>query len=150
MTNKWHTAGPSIGPHPNNEPLALRCLEDSLIGQLPKCKGRVQYALVVVEYFTKWEEAAPLAKIITKKIHDFVYICIIYRFNILARLISDNGLQFVATKLASLCKDYGIQRHLVAVNHAPDNGQVETVNKILKTELKAHIKDALRNGRMNS
>ncbi|XP_060972549.1 uncharacterized protein LOC133038419 [Cannabis sativa] len=38
-----------------------------LIGQLPKGKGEVQYAVVAVDYFTKWTDAEPLATITSKK-----------------------------------------------------------------------------------
>ncbi|XP_074374055.1 uncharacterized protein LOC141714435 [Apium graveolens] len=48
-----------------------------LIGELPKAKGGVKYAVVAVDYFTKWAEAMPLATITTKKIRDFVFNSII-------------------------------------------------------------------------
>ncbi|XP_074351517.1 uncharacterized protein LOC141690633 [Apium graveolens] len=44
-----------------------------LIGELPKAKGGVKYAVVDVDYFTKWAEAMPLATITAKKIRDFVF-----------------------------------------------------------------------------
>ncbi|XP_074355974.1 uncharacterized protein LOC141695641 [Apium graveolens] len=44
-----------------------------LIGELPKAKGSVKYAVVAVDYFTKWAEAIPLATITAKKIRDFVF-----------------------------------------------------------------------------
>ncbi|GAA0167629.1 hypothetical protein LIER_22515 [Lithospermum erythrorhizon] len=34
-----------------------------LVGKLPKAKGGVEYVVVVVDYFSKWVEAAPLKKI---------------------------------------------------------------------------------------
>ena len=79
-----------------------------LIGQLPKCKGGVCYVVVAVDYFTKWAEAAPLAKITAKKIREFVFYRIICRFGIPAQLISDNGLQFASKELSSLCDEYHI------------------------------------------
>ena len=44
-----------------------------LIGELPKAKGGVKYAVVAVDYFTKWAEAEPLTTITAKKLKDFVY-----------------------------------------------------------------------------
>ena len=44
-----------------------------LIGQLPKGKGSVQYAVVAVDYFTKWVEAEALATITPAKIRELVY-----------------------------------------------------------------------------
>ena len=53
-----------------------------LIGELPKAKGGVKYAVVAVDYFTKWAEAAPLATITAKKITDFVFNSIVCRFGV--------------------------------------------------------------------
>ena len=74
-----------------------------LIGELPKAKGRVKYAVVAVDYFTKWAEAMPLATITAKKIKDFVFNSIVCRFGILYKLISDNGKQFDSNELRELC-----------------------------------------------
>ena len=62
-----------------------------LIGSLPTGKGGVKYAVVAVDYFTKWTEAEPLASITTKKVLDFVVKNIICRFGLPANIISDNG-----------------------------------------------------------
>ena len=58
---------------------------------LPTGKGGVKYAVVAVDYFTKWAEAEPLASITTKKVLDFVVKNIICRFGLPAKIISDNG-----------------------------------------------------------
>ncbi|XP_074359147.1 uncharacterized protein LOC141698354 [Apium graveolens] len=44
-----------------------------LIGELPKAKGGVKYAVVTVDYFIKWAEAEPLATIMEKKLNEFVH-----------------------------------------------------------------------------
>ncbi|XP_074377404.1 uncharacterized protein LOC141718934 [Apium graveolens] len=44
-----------------------------LIGELPKVRGGVKYAVVAVDYFTKWAEAEPLATITAKKLREFVH-----------------------------------------------------------------------------
>ncbi|XP_074337528.1 uncharacterized protein LOC141674727 [Apium graveolens] len=44
-----------------------------LIGELPKARGGVKYAVVVVDYFTKWAEAGPLATMTAKKLREFVH-----------------------------------------------------------------------------
>ncbi|XP_074326869.1 uncharacterized protein LOC141664814 [Apium graveolens] len=53
-----------------------------LIGELPKAKGDVKYAVVAVDYFIKCVEAMPLATITAKKIRDFVFNSIVCRFGI--------------------------------------------------------------------
>ena len=44
-----------------------------LISQLSKGRGGAQYAVVVVDYFTKWVEAEALTSITPIKIKKFVY-----------------------------------------------------------------------------
>ena len=65
-----------------------------LIGWLPKGKGGVQYAVVAVDYFTKWTEAEPLSTITSKKVLDFVVKNIICRCGLPQKIVSDNGTQF--------------------------------------------------------
>lgn len=47
--------------------MAIRGMGNSLIGELPKGKSSVQFAVVTVDYFTKWDEAEPLAIITLKR-----------------------------------------------------------------------------------
>ena len=65
-----------------------------LIGSLPTGKGGVKYAVVAVDYFTKWAEAEPLATITTKKVLDFVIKNIVCRYGLPRKIVSDNGTQF--------------------------------------------------------
>ena len=43
-----------------------------LVGSLPTGKGGVKYAIVAVDYFTKWAEVEPLAMITSKRDLDFM------------------------------------------------------------------------------
>ncbi|XP_074356378.1 uncharacterized protein LOC141696089 [Apium graveolens] len=94
-----------------------------LVGELPKAKGGVKYAVVAVDYFTKWAEAMPLATITAKKIRDFVFNSIVCRFGIPYKLISDNGKQFDSKELRKLCEDLKIKKDFAAVYHPQSNGQ---------------------------
>ena len=62
-----------------------------LVGALPTRKGGVRYAVVAIDYFTKWAEAEPLATITSKKVLDFVVKSIICRFGLPKKIVSDNG-----------------------------------------------------------
>ena len=63
---------------------------------------------VVVDYFTKWAEAEPLASITTKKVLDFVVKNIICRFGLPAKIVSDNGNQFDSDVFTDFCARHGI------------------------------------------
>ena len=45
-------------------------------------KGQVKFAVVAVDYFTKWVEAEPLETIIEKKMEKFMLRNIISRFDV--------------------------------------------------------------------
>ena len=94
-----------------------------LIGELPKAKGGVKYAVVAVDYFTKWDEAEPLATITAKKIKDFVYRAIVCRYGIPHQLILDNGKQFDNKEMQGFCEALGIKRSFAAAYHPQTNGQ---------------------------
>ena len=44
-----------------------------LVGPLPTALGNLRYAVVAVEYFTKWIEAKPLATITSQTIKKFFW-----------------------------------------------------------------------------
>ncbi|XP_074351547.1 uncharacterized protein LOC141690667 [Apium graveolens] len=106
----------------------------------PLLRG-VKYAVVAVDYFTKWAEAMPLATITAKKIRDFVFNSIVCRFGIPYKLISDNGKQFDSKELRKLCEDLKIKKDFAAVYHPRSNGQTEAINKIIKHTLKAKLEE---------
>ncbi|XP_008245090.1 PREDICTED: uncharacterized protein LOC103343199 [Prunus mume] len=65
-----------------------------LIGSMPQGKGQVKYAVVAVDYFTKWVEAEALATIMAARMEDFIWTHIGCRFGMPYAIITDNGRQF--------------------------------------------------------
>ena len=61
-----------------------------LIGQLPKRRGSMQYAVVAVDYFTKWVKFEALASITPTKIQEFMYKNIVCRYEVPHAIISNN------------------------------------------------------------
>ena len=51
-----------------------------LIGPMPTACRAFKYAVVAVDYFTKWAEAKPLATISSKKVYELFWESIIYSF----------------------------------------------------------------------
>ncbi|XP_020421233.1 uncharacterized protein LOC109949580 [Prunus persica] len=62
-----------------------------LIGPMPEGKCQVKYAVVAVDYFTKWAEAEALATITAARIESFVWQNIVCRFGIPNSIVTDNG-----------------------------------------------------------
>nr|KYP58025.1 Transposon Ty3-I Gag-Pol polyprotein [Cajanus cajan] len=67
-----------------------------IIGPFPPAKGQLKFLLVAIDYFTKWIEARPLARITTENIQKFTWKSIICKFKIPHSLVTDNGRQFIA------------------------------------------------------
>ena len=99
----------------------------------------MKFLVVGIDYFTKWVEAEPLAKITQQNVKNFVWKNIIYRFGVLRVLVSDNGRQFDNAPFRDFCEQLRINNHYSSPSHPQANGQVEVNNrsllKIIKTRL---------------
>ena len=113
-----------------------------LIGPLPIGRSGVKYAIVAVDYFTKWAEAEPMATITSQKMINFVTKNIICRYGVPQKIITDNGTQFESEEFQNFCKKFKIQKSFSAVAHPQANGQVEAVNKIIKSTIKKQLEQA--------
>ncbi|GFS43543.1 hypothetical protein Acr_00g0085670 [Actinidia rufa] len=58
---------------------------------LPRAPLQRKFLIVAIDYFTKWIEAQPLAKITEKNTRDFVWKHLVCRFGIPKVIISDNA-----------------------------------------------------------
>ena len=105
--------------------------------------GKVQckFIIVVVDYFTKWAEAEPLATITEQKIRNFVWRSIIGRFDIPRALVSYNGKQFDNAKFRDFCAILGIKNHYSSPVHPQSNGQAKITIRTLKAALKTKLED---------
>ncbi|KAI5344469.1 hypothetical protein L3X38_012346 [Prunus dulcis] len=113
-----------------------------LIGPMPEGKGQVKYAVVAVDYFTKWAEAEALATITAARIETFVWQSIVCRFGIPNSIFIDNGRQFDNAKFKQFCSNLKIRLCFTSPAHPQSNGQVEAVNKIIKKTLKTKLDKA--------
>ena len=112
-----------------------------ILGPLPIGKGQCKFIIVVVDYFTKWAEAEPLATITEQKIRNFVWRAIICRFGIPRALVSDNGKQFDNAKFRDFCAELGIKNYYSSPTHPQSNGQAEVTIRTLKAALKTKLED---------
>ncbi|KAI5323847.1 hypothetical protein L3X38_032920 [Prunus dulcis] len=112
----------------------LRCLTPE--------EGQVKYAVVAVDYFTKWAEAKALANITAACIETFVWQNIVFRFGMPHAIITDNGWQFDNAKFRQFCSNLKIRLCFASPAHPQSDGQVEAVNKIIKKTLKTKLDKA--------
>ena len=104
--------------------------------------GNRKYHLVGIDYFTKWVEAEPLANIRDVDAKKFVWKNIVTRFRVPHALISDNGLQFNSKMFRKYCGELEITNRYYTPAYSQENGQAETVNKVIVSGLKKILDDA--------
>ncbi|GFS37978.1 hypothetical protein Acr_00g0055000 [Actinidia rufa] len=110
-----------------------------ILGLLPRAPLQRKFLIVTIDYFTKWIEAQPLAKIIEKNTRDFVWKHLVCRFRIPKVIISDNARQFDNDKFKLFCLDLAISHHFSSPGHPQANGQVKITNRTILRNLKARL-----------
>jgi len=93
--------------------------------------GGLKFLVVAVDYFTKWVEAKPLARIAAGDITKFVWKDIVCRFGVPNAIVADNGKQFNCPEFIEFMNRLGTNVCFASVAYPQCNGQVEAVNKTL-------------------
>ena len=90
---------------------------------------------MAVDYSTKWAEAMPTVKSDGEIATHFVFNQIITRFGIPKELVTDHGLHFQNHMIEELASKLGYKQEHSSSYYPQVNGQVEAVNKSLKSIL---------------
>jgi hypothetical protein len=93
----------------------------------------LRYVVVVVEYFSKWIEAKPLATITSVTVQKFFWQNIVCRFGVSKAITVDNGTQFGAKTFKDFCDQISTKIHFASVRHPESNRLVERANGIIMT-----------------
>jgi hypothetical protein len=83
----------------------------NLVGLLPTAQGNCRFAAVIVDYFTKWVEAKPLANIKAPTIQKFFWRNIICRFGVPRELTVDNGKKFDCYTFKNIASPWALKRN---------------------------------------
>jgi transposase InsO family protein len=110
-----------------------------LLGSLPPAQENLKYVVVVVEYFSKWIKAKPLATITSATVQKFFWQNIVCRFSVSKAITVDNGTQFDAETFKGFCDQIGTKIHFASVRHPKSNGLVEKANGIIITRIMKSI-----------
>ena len=98
-----------------------------------------KYIIVAVDYFTKWVEAMPTFNCTAETAARFFFNHVITRFGVPKQLVSDHGSHFEYSVWRELSTFLKFQHQFSSAYYPQGNGQVEAVNKILKTILQLTI-----------
>jgi hypothetical protein len=88
-----------------------------IIGLMPVAQGKLRYATVAVEYFSKWIKAKALAIITSTTILKFFWQNIICLFRVPKSITIDNGTQFDSKVFKEFCNQVGTNIHFASVRH---------------------------------
>ncbi|KAL0367273.1 UNVERIFIED_CONTAM: hypothetical protein Sradi_3617400 [Sesamum radiatum] len=110
-----------------------------IVGPFPLATDQRKFLLVTIDYFTKWVEAEPLARINEGEVMKFIWKNIVCRFGFPREIISDNDRQFQGRRIQEWCQGLHIRQRFTIVAHPQANGQVEVTNHILIQGIKRRL-----------
>ena len=110
----------------------------------PSARGH-HYIIVAVDYFTKWVKAMPTFKHDGETMALFLFNQIIARFDVLREIVTDHGSHFQNQMMIELTSKLGLRKEHLSPYYPQANGQVEAINKSLKTILQRTINSAKSN-----
>ena len=93
------------------------------------------YIIVAVDYFTKWVEAMPTYNNDAKTTMLFLFNHIIARFGVPKSIVTDHGTHFCNAMMAELTSMLHLDHEHSSPYYPQANGQVESINRVLKTML---------------
>jgi hypothetical protein len=98
----------------------------------PKANNGYKFILVALNYFTKWVKANSYAHVTQKVVKKFIEKDLVCCYGLLAKLITNNTLNFNGKLIDELCTKRKI-KHSNSFPYRPKmNGVVEIANKNLK------------------
>ena len=97
--------------------------------------GGYHHIIVAIDYFMKWAEVIPMVKFDNETAAHFVFNQIITRFGIPRELVTDHGSHFQNRMMKELASKLGYKQEHSSSYYPQANGQVEAVNKSLKSIL---------------
>ncbi|XP_072074122.1 uncharacterized protein [Arachis hypogaea] len=113
-----------------------------ILGPFPTAPRQVKYLIVAIDYFSKWIEAHPVAKITSSQMISFVWKSIICRFGVPGHIVTDNGRQFTDHNFKEFLQNLKIKQHFSSVEHPQSNGLAEAANKVVLQALRKKLDDA--------
>ena len=94
----------------------------------PKASNGHRFIFVVIDYFTKWVEAASYASVMRTVVARFIKKESICRYGLPKRIISDNGLNLNNDMVTKVCTRFKVKHHNSVPYRPKMNDAVEVAN----------------------
>jgi ribonuclease HI len=144
---QWHSRS-QTAPHYGLQPIApvwpfTRWGLDIIV-LFPVARNGYKFAIVAIEYFSRWIEAEPLGAITSAVVQKFVWKNIVCCFGVPKEFITDNGKQFDSDKFREMCEGLNLEIRFASVAHAQSNGAAERTNGKILEALKKRLEGAAK------
>ncbi len=113
-----------------------------IMGPFPQSRTGNVYLLVMVNFFTKWAEAAPLPNQEARTVAEAVFTHWVVRYGTPDTIRTDQGSKFESRLVYEMCRLAGIQKTRTTPYHPQGNGQTERTNRSLLTMLRSFVQQA--------
>ncbi len=115
-----------------------------LIGPLERSARGHRFALVLVDYATRYPEAVALRNISAKSVAEALF-SMISRVGIPKEILTDQGTAFMSRTIRELYELLGIKSIRTSVYHPQTDGLVERFNRTLKTMIRKFVHENAKN-----
>ncbi len=115
-----------------------------LIGPLERSARGHRFALVLVDYATRYPEAVALRNISAKSVAEALF-SMISRVGIPKEILTDQGTAFMSRTIRKLYELLGIKSIRTSVYHPQTDGLVERFNRTLKTMIRKFVHEDAKN-----
>ncbi len=100
--------------------------------ELEETPDGYRYVLGCIDAFTRYVEAVPLRDKSGPVVAEAILVNLLLRHGCVERLVTDQGSEFTARQLYSLCHRLIINKHLTTVARPQTNGAIERWNRTLQ------------------
>jgi hypothetical protein len=101
----------------------------------PAKRSGARYIMTVIEYLTRWAEAAPVKYCSAETTTHFLFEKVITRFGCPRILMSDQGTHFINNTIKAMTEEFEVYHQKSTPYHPQANGTMESFNKILESTL---------------
>ncbi len=115
-----------------------------LIGPLERSAQGQLFALVLVDYATRYPEAVTLRNISAKSVAEALF-RMISRVGIPREILTDQGMAFMSRTIRKLYELLGIKSVRTSIYHPQTDGLVERFNRTLKTMIQKFVHEDAKN-----